>query len=118
MVEAGVPVSHVVGEGAQLRRHAGVSIAIPRTHDPLALQRRSPSTSCRATEVAFLRVSTELVDVTPDIRTIEFTPEDTDDGEMTPEWLMGVAEGLQEDREKLPPGSEITRVEITIVMPE
>jgi hypothetical protein len=53
-----------------------------------------------------------------DVRTIEFTPEDTEDGRITPEWLMGVAEGLQEDRDQLPPGSEITRVEITVEMPE
>lgn len=76
-----------------------------------------PST-CRPAEVALLRVSTEVRSVTPDIRTIEFTPEDTEDGEITPEWLMGVAEGLQEDRDKLPPGSEITRVEITVEVPE
>ncbi len=55
--------------------------------------------------------------VTPGIRTIEFTPEDAN-GEITPEWLAGVAEGLQEERDELPPGAEITRVEITVELPE
>lgn len=55
--------------------------------------------------------------MTRDTHTIEFTREDAD-GEITPEWLMGVAEGLEEEHDELPPGSEITRVEITVEMPE
>lgn len=52
----------------------------------------------------------------PETRTITFTPEDTDRDEITPEWLMGVAEGLEEEHE-LPEGSRITRVELVVEIP-
>lgn len=54
-------------------------------------------------------------------RTLTYTPADVDDDhadEITPEWLAGVAEGIEEEDEDLTGDVRITRVELTVEVPD
>lgn len=51
-------------------------------------------------------------------RTLVFTPGDTEHDEITPEWLEGMAEGIENEEEDWDEDVRITRVELTVDVPE
>lgn len=55
--------------------------------------------------------------MSPETRTLTFTPEDTDAGAITPEWLAGMAEGIDEEEDEWGEDVRITRVELTVEVP-